>query len=526
MKARQPTPPHPNPDAFPVTGRKAVAPGPISRRGFLGTTAAAGAALALTRFDSPAFGAVAPSDLLSKTAGQIARMIRDKEVSSVDVVKACYARIDAVNPKINAVVATCRERALAEARLADGALAARKALGPLHGVPFTIKDSFDTEGVVSTGGTLGRKDYIPGKDATVVARVRKAGAILLGKTNTPEFTLGGGARGTYNLIYGQTHNVYNTAYSPSGSSGGAGAIVAAAGSYFDIGSDYGGSIRLPAYVEGLAGIKPTYGRSPRTGHIVGYGGPFDNFQETGPLARSVDDLYLILSITCGPDDWDAAMAPVPLGDPKQVDLKKLRVAWYTNTGLVEASSEQKALVKRCVGYFSALGCKVTADAPPKMKELRDVRQQFEGADDRDHIRRLLKKHGTVQASPGLRTDGKLLSSADFTRLCEEMDAIKSEQLAWFESYDLIICPVMAMAPEKIPVEFTRPPDSPAALGSFCSEFNTTGWPAGVVRAGTSTEAAGLPLDIQVIAQPWRDDVVLAALGHIESKTGGWKMPPL
>lgn len=498
----------------------------LSRRRFLGTSAAAGAALALTRLGQQAHAAVGSTDLLSKSATQIAQMIRDKEVSSVDVVKACYARIDAVNPKINAVVTLCRERALAEAQLADEALAAGKVLGPLHGVPFTIKDSFDTEGVLSTGGTLGRKGYIPGKDATVVARVRTAGGILLGKTNTPEFTLGGGARGTYNLIFGQTHNAYNPGYTPSGSSGGAGAIVAAAGSYFDIGSDYGGSIRMPAYVEGLAGIKPTYGRSPRTGHIVGYGGPFDNFQETGPLARSVDDLHLILSIICGPDNWDAAMAPVPLGDPNKVELKNLRVAWYTNTGTIEASAEMQALVKQCVGYFSALGCKVTAAAPPKLKELNEVRQQFEGADDRDHIRRLLKKHGTVQASPGLRTEGKLLPSADFTRLCEEMDAIKSEQLAWFENYDLILCPVMAKAPEKIPAEFTRPPDSPAVRGSFCGEYNTTGWPAGVVRAGTSTVEVGLPLAIQVIARPWRDDVVLAALGHIERKTGGWKMPPI
>ena len=165
-----------------------------SRRRFLGTTAAAGAALALTRLDQQAHAAVGPTDLLSKSATQIAQMIRDKEVSSVAVVNACYARIDAVNPKINAVVTLCRERALAEAQLADEALAAGKVLGPLHGVPFTIKDSFDTEGVLSTGGTLGRKGYIPGKDATVVARVRKAGGILLGKTNTPEFTLGGAAR--------------------------------------------------------------------------------------------------------------------------------------------------------------------------------------------------------------------------------------------------------------------------------------------------------------------------------------------
>jgi amidase len=520
MTAKHPTPSLP-PSAADGGQRNAV-----SRREFIGNTAVAGAAVALGAISRQVFAALPANELLSKSASQVAQMIRDRQVTAVELVKACYARIDQVNPKLNAVVATCRERALAEAELADEALAAGKNLGPLHGVPFTIKDSFDTEGVVSTGGTLGRVGYVPGKDATVVARVRKAGAILLGKTNTPEFTLGGGARGTYNLVYGQTHNAYDPAYTPSGSSGGAGAIVAAGGSYFDIGSDYGGSIRLPANVEGLAGIKPTYGRSPRTGHIVGYGGPFDNFQETGPLTRSVDDLYLILSIICGPDNWDAAMAPVPLGDPKKVDLKSLRVAWYTNTGTVEASPEMNAMVKQCVGYFSALGCKVKADAPPKLKELADVRQEYEGADDRDHIRRLMAKHHTVQASPGLRTDGKLLPSADFTRLLEEMDAIKSEQLAWLENYDLIICPVMAKSPEKIPVEFTRTPAAAAALGSFCAEYNTTGWPAGVVRAGTSKDSPGLPLDIHVIAQPWRDDVVLAALGHIESKTGGWKMPPI
>jgi amidase len=498
----------------------------LTRRDFLGGSAALGAAVGLSLWAPRAF-ASADEDIVSKSASQIAAMIRSRQVSAVEALNACYARIDAVNPKINAVVAFCRERALAEAREADALLAKGTIKGPLHGVPFTIKDSFDAAGIVSTGGTLGRKDYVPGKDATVVARVRAAGGILMGKTNTPEFTLGGGARGTYNLVYGQTYNPNNVAYSPAGSSGGAGAIVAAAGSFFDIGSDYGGSIRSPSNVNGVAGIKPTYGRSPRTGHIVGYGGPFDNFQETGPLARRVEDLYLILSIIGGPDGWDAAMAPVPLQDPAKVNLKKLRVAWYVSNGTVEARPEIEDMVKRCVGYFSDLGCKVSADAPPKMAELSAVRRKFEGADDRDHIRRLLKKWGTTQASPGLSIAGDVLPSAEFTALCEQMDAIKSEQLAWFANYDLIVCPANMRAPEKVPPEFVRDPNSRAyAGGGFTSEYNTTGWPAGVVRAGTSKDEAGLPLGIQVVAQPWRDDVVLAALGHIERQTGGWQMPSI
>jgi amidase len=492
-----------------------------SRRRFIGAAATASAALSLSRY--AAAYAAASDDLLSKSATEIAALIASRSVSAVEAVKACYARIDAVNPKINAVVMTCRERALAEALAADAALAAGRNLGPLHGVPFTIKDSFDTAGVVSTGGTLGRKGYIPGKDATVVARARAAGAILLGKTNTPEFTLGGGGKGTVNLVYGLTSNPYNTAYQPSGSSGGAGAIVASGGSYFDIGSDYGGSIRGPAFANGIAGIKPTYGRVPRTGHIVGYGGPFDSFQETGPLARRVSDIALLLPLLIGPDNWDAAMAPVPLGDPAKVDLGKLRVAWYATNGIMDPTAETQALVKQCVAYFQKLGCKVKEDKPPKMSELAAVRQKFNGADGREHIRRLLKLHGTTQASPGLNVSGDVVSSAEFTRLCEEMDALRSEQLAWFEQYDLIVCPANQRAP--IRHDFEQPQEV-RSRSSYTSQYNTTGWPAGVVRAGTSKDDPGLPLGIQLVGQPWRDDVVIAAMAHVEKQAGGWQPPVL
>ena len=506
-----------------------------SRRDFLRTAAYAGAtavvaASALNRVQAqtaPGFLASSDpaTDPLYVSATKLAQLIREKKITAVAAVEAALKRIDAVNPKINAVVTFCRERALAEAKEADAALAKGKILGPLHGVPFTITDSFDTAGVVSTGGTLGRKDYIPGTDATVVARLRAAGAILLGKSNTPEFTLGGNARGTYNLIFGQTYNPYKEGYSPAGSSGGAGAIVAAGGSYFDIGSDYGGSIRGPAHMCGIAGIKPTLGRSPRTGHIVGYGGAFDSFQETGPMARRVEDLYLLLSVTCGPDASDAAMAPVPLGDPAKVDLKSLRVAYYLTHGTPGASEETQAVVKKCVAYFEALGAKITADQPPKMTELADVRRQYNAADGREHMRRMLKLHGTTQASPGLNISGDVIPSADFTRLCEEMDAIRSEQLSWFEQYDLIICPAGNFPAEPVPAEFVRPPGAGGARGGgYNSQYNTTGWPAGVVRAGTSSE--GLPIGIHIIAQPWRDDVVLAALAHVETKTGGWQKPPL
>ncbi len=495
----------------------------LSRRRFLATSVGVGAGLMVVPYAAKINAAPTANELLNKSTVEIAKLLSTGEVSAVEVVNACYARIDAVNPKINAVVTTCRERALAEAAKADALLASGKSLGALHGVPFTVKDSFDTEGVLSTGGTLGRKNFIPTKDATVVARARAAGAILLGKTNTPEFTLGGGGKGTVNLVFGLTKNPYNLSYQPSGSSGGAGAIVAAGGAYFDIGSDYGGSIRGPAYANGIAGIKPTLGRVPRTGHIVGYGGAFDTFQETGPMARRVEDINLLMTILSGPDDWDATMSPVPLDNPAAVNLKSLRVAYYTTNGIMDPTKEVQALVKQCVGYFKKLGCKVKEDMPPNMEKLAEVRTKFNGADDREHIRRLLKLHGTTQASPGLRVAGELVSSADFTRLCEEMDAIKSEQLAWFEQYDLIICPASQRAP--IPLDFTQPQEV-RSKSSYTSQYNTTGWPAGVVRAGTSKEDAGLPLGIQLVAQPWRDDIVIAAMAYVEQQTGGWQPPAI
>ncbi|MBM3792058.1 MAG: amidase, partial [Acidobacteria bacterium] len=256
---------------------------------------------------SIAVPAGAADELIYYSVVTVARMIREKQVSSAEVLKACLDRIDQVNPKLNAVVQFCRERALKEAEEADAMLARGQTKGLLHGVPMTIKDSIDTEGVISTGGTLGRAAFVPEKDATVVSRLRNEGAILVGKTNTPEFTLGGipGLGTIGNVIYGMSRNPYDLTRSTAGSSGGAGAIVAAGGVFFDIGSDFGGSIRNPAHANGIAGIKPTTGCVPRTGHIVDYGGVFDAYQQLGPLARRVEDLILILPIIMGPDLVDA-----------------------------------------------------------------------------------------------------------------------------------------------------------------------------------------------------------------------------
>jgi amidase len=204
-------------------------------------------------------------DLLFGSVTTLTRAIQKKEVSSVEIVTAYLRRIELVNPKLNAVVQLTADTALEQAKAADEALARGESNGPLHGVPMTIKDSLDTADVITTWGTPGRVRYKPNQDATVVARLKRVGAILLGKTNTPEFTL---AFETDNPIYGRTNNPFNVERTSGGSSGGAAAIVSAGGSPFDIGSDTGGSIRLPAHFCGVAGIKPTNGRVPRTGHAI------------------------------------------------------------------------------------------------------------------------------------------------------------------------------------------------------------------------------------------------------------------
>jgi amidase len=470
-------------------------------------------------------------EIIWMSATKLAQLIREKKISSREAVDAYIRRIEQVNIKLNAVVQPCFERARKEADAADAALAQGRIIGPLHGVPCTIKDSFDTAGVISTGGTLGREFYIPPQDATVVARVRAAGAILLGKTNTPEFTLaGGGITGvgtTANIIYGITKNPFDQTRSTAGSSGGAGAIVSAGGSAFDIGSDYGGSIRMPAHNNGTCGLKPTYGRVPRTGHIVDYGGVFDSWQETGPLARRVEDLDLITSIIAGPDYKDAAMVPMPWSDPAAVSVKSLRVAFYAENGVAEITPETVAIVKQVAGYLSELGCPVKEDYPKDaVMALEEVRSKL-SLTAGPGVMRLAEKWGTKAISPSMlqRYKVDLPSTAEFTELLEKQDATRSRLLQWMKNYDIVINPAMPKPAQPI----NAGPNASGGGGgkpgsSYMGIHNTSGYPSAVVRAGTSPE--GLPIGVQIIGQPWAEDKVLAAASFIESKTGGWQKPPI
>ncbi len=462
-------------------------------------------------------------DLIYESARAIARAIRDKRVSAAEVVEAHLRRIEAVNPQINAVVQTVGARARAEASAADQALAQGTIQGPLHGVPMTIKDSLDTGGVISTGGTKGRAAFVPQQDATIVARLRAAGAILLGKTNTPELTLAGE---TNNLVYGQTNNPYDLSRTPGGSSGGAGAIIAVGGSPLDIGSDTGGSIRLPAHFCGIAGIKPTSGRVPRTGHVVPFGmGAVDALTQNGPMARYVEDLALTLPIIAGVDWRDPAIVPMPLGDPNAIGLKGLRVAMHTHNGVMAPTLETAAAVQAAAEALAQAGADVQEDRPAILEQTAELSNNLSGSDGRAWVRRLLEQAGTTEIHPWLRRrleEARPLSVGDFTALLENVDRFRSEMLAFMERYDVILCPVCAFpAP---PHGGTMTDEIRKGFSSYTAAYNLTGWPGAVVRAGTSPE--GLPIGAQVVARPWHEDVALAVAQHLEVALGGWRRPAL
>ena len=458
-------------------------------------------------------------DLTAASATALARAIRDNEVSSVEVIDAHLCRIEAVNQAINAVVQLAADRARAEARAADAALARGDAVGPFHGVPVTIKDSFDTTGIVSTWGTTGRADFVPDRDAAVVARLRAAGAIVLGKTNTPELTL---AFDTDNLVYGRTNNPHDLLRSAGGSSGGAAAIVAAGGSPLDIGSDTAGSIRLPVHWCGACGLKPTAGRVPKAGHCISSAGFTGMLTQVGPIARCVEDLALVLPIVAGVDGRDPTVVPMPLDVPGAAGLGRLRVAFHTDNGIVSPTAETAETVRRVAGLLADAGADVSERRPEGIERSQTLFIALMRADGGASVRRLLGRCGTTRPHSYLdwaKEGQPALSSADLTALLASLDSFRGGLLAFMDAYDLILCPV-SVCPA---VPHGEAATSEMSAGfAYTKTYNLTGWPAVVVPAGTSPE--GLPIGVQIVARPWREDLALAAAQHVESARPNQKDP--
>jgi len=460
-------------------------------------------------------------DILWAPAAQIADALASRNISCVELVEAHLARIQAVNGALNAVIALNAEQALLDAAEADRQLARGQRRGPMHGVPITIKDSFDTRDIVTTAGTMGRRDFTPAEDATVVRRLKKAGAIVLGKTNTPELTMGGG---TENPIHGRTNNPYDVSRSPAGSSGGAAAIVAAGGSALDLGSDTGGSVRDPAHVCGVAALKPTAGRVPLTGHIVSFDFGFVGFlTQIGPIARYVNDLALALEVIAGPDDVDPTVAPVPLWMFGDVRPEQFRVAWFTTNGRVEAEPDVAAVTRLAAAALADAGAHVVETVPPLLAETEAMYARIRDADGASCIRRLMERCGTDTPTDKLRARmerAHTVSADELSDTFEQMERLRSRMLRFLDDFDLLVCPPALHA--------AVPPDRLATSTyedwAFQTAFNVTGWPAAVVRAGQTAD--GLPVGVQIVAGPWREQIALRAAELVEDALGGYIPPSL
>jgi len=462
--------------------------------------------------------------LCFSSATALARAIRSGELSSEEVTNAFLSRIREVNPKIHAVVQVQWEDAIAQARQADARLLRGEPVGLLHGLPITIKDSIDTAGIVSTAGTMGRAGFVPQQDAAVVARLKAAGAIVIGKSNTPELTLHGFSE---NLVYGRTNNPYDLDRSPMGSSGGAGAIVAAGGSAFDIGSDTGGSIRIPAHANGVCGLRPTSGRIARTGHIISYRTFDQSLTTLGPLTRYVEDLETILPVIAGSDGVDPFAYDLPLGDSREADVERLSIAFYTDNGTAKPVRSIEDAVRRAAGRLAESGARIEERRPPGADQALDLLWAILGADGGYGFHRLLVESGTTEPAPYLawalgdpsRFEKPALSHHEFAQLFTNWNDFRSRMTRFFGAYDVLLCPASAIP---APTHDTDMKSLEATMLSYTALYSLVDWPVAVVRVGASEE--GLPIGVQVVGKPFRESVVLAVARFLEEQFGGF-VPP-
>ena len=466
---------------------------------------------------------VSVNELCYLPAHELVRLMSSGAVSCREVTQAHLERIEAVNPTLNALgVAADPEQCLRQAGYADERVARGDPLGKAHGLPVAIKDQLLVAGLACSGGMSALR-AVADVDATAVARLRAEGAIVLGLTNVPE--LGRGAESNNNL-YGRTNNPYDLSRTPGGSSGGSAALVAAGGAALSVGTDEGGSVRQPCHNSGIAGLKPSHGRIPRTGNVYGDApGIFGPFSHYGPLARSVQDLFLGLSIMNGPDLRDPYAVPAPLGSPDEVDLAGLRIATYLDDGISPPTDEVAAVVSAAADAVGEVAASVRHATPGCVGRTMDVHwKTLLGGDRGRGAEEELRALGVTDPSEELAEFVRQAREIEFSvtearSKLADLDAYRVEMLRFMADYDVIVCPAMPT------------PAKPHHHGlveindfSHLMVHNVTRWPAAVVRCGTSHD--GLPIGVQVVARPWQDATALAVAGHLEKVFGGWEPPPV
>jgi aspartyl-tRNA(Asn)/glutamyl-tRNA(Gln) amidotransferase subunit A len=454
------------------------------------------------------------SDLCHAPATHLLAEMRRKALSPVEICGAVLERIERVNPPLNAFCTVTGEAALEEARRAEQALMRGETLGPLHGIPFTIKDLAFTRGVRTMSGSCVFEHRVTDIDAPYVRRLRDAGGIMIGKTTTPEF--GWKALGDSPLT-GITRNPWNPAMTSGGSS--AGAAVAAASGLGPLhqGSDGAGSIRIPSSFCGVYGFKPTYGRVPHW--------PVsntDNTSHTGPMARSVADAALMLSVMAGPDDWDRTCldaAPEDYVGRLHEGIMGLRVAWSPALGGLPVDAEVAAVAKQAALAFPDLGCVVEEVADPRFEDTNDMIRVMWNAHFAGNYGQYLPQWRT-RMDPGLVAaieDGLRYSAAQYVEMRARKFAHSDSVRALFDTYDLLLTPTVSVTAFEVgrlnPTHFPQHAWDWFPWASFSYPFNFTGQPAASVPAGFTP--AGMPVGLQVVGRRCADLTVLQASAAFE-----------
>ena len=451
-------------------------------------------------------------------------LVRTGQISVVELAEAHIRQIERLNPELNAFADFDAERVRAQARQLN---AKREPRGALHGLPVTVKSSIATAGYRCEIGSMLHKGKIPAEDAQVVTRLRAAGALILGTTNCPEFLM---AYETTNLLHGRTRNPWDLDRSPGGSSGGESAAIAAGMSAGGLGSDSGGSVRVPAHFTGICSLKPTPGRIPGRGHLPPCVGPFSILGAIGPVARTIGDVALLFRTLSGQDPLDPASPPVTLGSPSQDELRTKTIGFFEDDGFVPVTQETRDAVNDAVQALREAGFRVEPFRPRTLEQLRKLWWKFfvqcgamfyepEIRGKRERLSPTFKEFLSIAEAAGPLTATELLSA------WAELDLLRAKTLDEMSDFPVLLCPVASIPAfrhgERSWTIDGRSVDYLDAV-RFTQWFNALACPAAVIPVGCSPE--GLPIGVQVAARPFEDEIVLGIAAVVDAMFG-YRVPP-